>query len=164
MLGFLAKKLTRFLTRFLARFLARVFWIRKYSVQVYWDGEMQFYRSTGTKKNTVLQFYRDGEKRDKSCIKNPILLTIPYIKNLTVVVLSHREASGTRKKRGLDNSENPSPRVFVCFYRGVNFLGGKNAARPPLRRFFPLKKLPPGKNKRKHRGLGFSEFSSPLFF
>ena len=40
--------LAKILTRFLARFLTRVFGIRKYSVQVYWDGEIQFYRSTGT--------------------------------------------------------------------------------------------------------------------
>ena len=39
--------LARFLTRFLARFLTRVFGQgfldRKYSVQFYWDGEIQFY-------------------------------------------------------------------------------------------------------------------------
>ena len=53
------------------------------------------YRSTGTEKfsftgvrgrrHTILQFYRDGEKREKNhVIKNPILLRIPYTKNLTV--------------------------------------------------------------------------------
>ena len=39
--GFLARFFTRFLVRFLARFLTRVLWIRKYSVQFYWDGEIQ---------------------------------------------------------------------------------------------------------------------------
>ena len=72
--GFLA----RFLTRFLARFLTRVFGQglgdRKYSFTVLQG-----------RKNTVLQFYRDGENLEKNhIIKNPILLKIPYIKNLAV--------------------------------------------------------------------------------
>ena len=51
--------------------------------------------STGTKKyrftrlqgrkNTVLHYHRDGEKQGRRpCIKNPIYLKMPYIKNLAV--------------------------------------------------------------------------------
>ena len=37
----------------------RVSGAEKYSVQFYWDGEIQFYSSAGT-KNTVLEYYWDG--------------------------------------------------------------------------------------------------------
>ena len=72
--GFLARFLTRFLARFLTRVFDQVFLDRKYSVQYYWD-----------RKNTVLQYYRDGKTLGKNhVIKNPMLLNIPYIKNLAV--------------------------------------------------------------------------------
>ena len=47
-------------------------------LHVYWDGEMQFYNSTGTEKYsfTVLP-----GRRKKPCIKNPMLLKIQYIEN-----------------------------------------------------------------------------------
>ena len=75
--AFLARFLTRFLTRFLAIFLARVFdqgfGDRKYSVQYYWDGEIQCTVLPG-QKNTVLQYYRDGEKLEENhVIRHPIL-------------------------------------------------------------------------------------------
>ena len=38
-------------------------------------------------ENIVLQYYRDeGKRRKKPCIKNPMLLKIPYIKSLAVEV------------------------------------------------------------------------------
>ena len=61
--------------------------------QGFWPGflgtENTVYSTTGAEKysftvlpgqkNTVLQYYRDGEKWGKRpCIKNPILLKIPY--------------------------------------------------------------------------------------
>ena len=39
----------------------------------------------GVRKNTVLQYYRDGKHLGENhVIKNPILLKIPYVKNLAV--------------------------------------------------------------------------------
>ena len=72
--GFLARFLTRFWARFLTRVFGQGFWDRKYSFTVL-PGQ----------KNTVLQYHRDGENLEKNhVIKNPILLKIPYIKNLAV--------------------------------------------------------------------------------
>ena len=73
--GFLARFLTRFLARILPRVFDQVFWTRKYSVQYYGDEKIQLYSTTGTEKNL-------GKNH---VIKNPILLKIPYIKNLAVV-------------------------------------------------------------------------------
>ena len=84
--GFLARLLTRFLGRFLTRVFGQGFW-----------AEDTVYSTTGTekysftvlsgRKHTVLQYYRDGEKRGKQpCITSPTLLNIPYTKNLAVVV------------------------------------------------------------------------------
>ena len=46
------------------------FWSPKYSVQFYWDGEIQCTFLPGP-KNTVLQFYQDHVLKIL-CIKNPI--------------------------------------------------------------------------------------------
>ena len=72
--GFFCQMLTRFLARLLTRFFDQVFWTRKYNVQYYWDGKIQFYSTTGTEKSL-------GKNH---VIKNPISLKIPYIKNLAV--------------------------------------------------------------------------------
>ena len=48
--GFWARFLTRFLARFLTRVFGQVFWTRKYSVQYYRDGNIQFYSTTETEK------------------------------------------------------------------------------------------------------------------
>ena len=50
------------------------------------------------RKNTVLQYYRDGNHLGENhVIKNPILLKIPYIKNLAVqaVFMGERGVIGT---------------------------------------------------------------------
>ena len=52
--------------------------------------EIQFYNTTGTEKYSfavpfsILTLVKTRENRGKPCIKNPILLKIPYIKNLAV--------------------------------------------------------------------------------
>ena len=54
--------------------MARVSGTEKYSFTILHGGE-----------NTVLQYYRGGENLGNNhVITNPILLTIPYIKNLAV--------------------------------------------------------------------------------
>ena len=40
----------------------QVVWTREYNVQYYWDGEIQCTGLQG-REHTVLQYYRDGEKR-----------------------------------------------------------------------------------------------------
>ena len=76
--GFLAKFLTRFLARFLTRVFGQGLGDRKYSftvlpgqkntvLQFYRDGEIQFYSSTGTEKNERTTMYKKSH-----VIKNPM--------------------------------------------------------------------------------------------
>ena len=53
--------LTRFLARFLTRVFGQGFGNRKCSAQYYWDEEKHCTVLLG-RRNTVFQFYRDGEK------------------------------------------------------------------------------------------------------
>ena len=72
--GFLARCLIRFVVRFSARVFGQGLGVRKFSFTVLQG-----------RQNTVSQFYRDGENLEKNyIIINPILLKIPYIKNLAV--------------------------------------------------------------------------------
>ena len=74
--GFFARCFIIFLARFLTRVFGQGLGDRKYSLTVLKE-----------QNNTVLQFYRDGENLMKIHItRNPILLNIPYIKNLAVAV------------------------------------------------------------------------------
>ena len=65
--------LARFLSRFLAGVLTRVFGPPKYSVQYYWDGEIQCTVLLGQRKHTIYYLLFEIQK-----IQNSILGTLKY--------------------------------------------------------------------------------------
>ena len=74
---FWPRLLARFLTRFLAGVLTRVFGPQKYSVQYYWDGEIQCTVLPGQRKHTIYYLLFEILK-----FPNSILGTLCYYLNI----------------------------------------------------------------------------------
>ena len=79
---------------FLARFLTRVF------VQGSGGAEKYSFTVLHGRRNTALQYYRDGENlRKNHVITNPILFKIPCIENLAVQKHRPQAAEEARSRR-----------------------------------------------------------------